>query len=88
MTYKIPEYIERSKIQDNNVLYKWDDWNWEQAEEPIDDVLSARLEGISARANIAFTISGLEWITFRFSKLFNDPKPFQFIEAAWAQIID
>lgn len=87
MTLVIPHYIQDANIQDDSIGYKWDDWNVEQAEEPIDDEFYARLEGISQRAIIAFTISTAEWIVHRFEMLSKDRSLLQYLKSAWAMIV-
>lgn len=87
MALSVPNYIQAANIQDNTIRYKWDDWNVEQAEEPIDKDFYGRLKGLSQRANVALTISSAEWIVHRFGTLCDDPLPFQYLEAAWAQIV-
>jgi hypothetical protein len=84
----VPNYIQSANVQDVNIRYPWDDWNVEQAEEPIDEEFVARIKGISPRAIIAFTTGTAEWIVHRFATLSDDPLPLQFLEAAWAMIID
>jgi hypothetical protein len=88
MPLPVPQNIQISNIQDNIIRYKWDDWNVEQAEEPINDEFYKRLERISQRANVAFTIATAEWIVNRFARLFDDPLPYQYLEVAWVQVID
>jgi hypothetical protein len=87
MPLSVPSYIHEANIQENTIRYKWDDWNVEQAEEPIDKDFFGRLKGISQRANVAFTIGTAEWIIHRFGTLCDDPLPLQYLEAAWAQIV-
>lgn len=87
MALSIPRYIDAADVQDVTIRYLWDDWNVEQAEEPIDEEFHKRLTGISQRAIIAFTIGTAEWIVYRFSALCDDSLPSQYVEAAWAQIV-
>src|SRR5262249_38497342 len=48
----------------------------------------ARLQGISQRATIAFTIGTAEWIVHRFARISSNPIPLQYLEAAWAMSIE
>ncbi len=88
MALLVPRYIQVANIADKSIEYMWDDGNEEQATEPIDDELLARLRGISERAIIALTSGIAEWIIYRFASLSDDPLPLQYIEAAWAMSVD
>ena len=88
MTLSAPRYIEAANIQDPTIRYRWDDWNVEQAEEPLDEAFYKLLEGISQRANAALTIATAEWIVQRFATLADTRLPWQYIEAGWAQVVD
>ena len=87
MPLSIPEYLRTANIQDVEIRYLWDDWNVEQAEEPVDTEFLERLTGISQRATIALTIATAEWIVYRFGALCDDPRLLQYLEAAWAQVV-
>lgn len=84
----VPHYIETANVSVALVRFKWDDWNVEQAEEPIQAELLERLDAISLRASAAFAIATAEWIVHRFRLLNTGPLPDQYLESAWAQIID
>ena len=84
----LPQYLQAANIQDRVIRYRWDDWNVEQAEEPIDEAFYKRLEAISQRANAALTIATAEWILHRFATLVDETLPLQYVEAGWAQIVD
>lgn len=88
MALLIPHYIQEANIQDTTIRYEWDDWNEEQAEEPIDQEFLSRLKGISQRAVIAFTCGTAEWIVHRLEKFSVEQLPPQYIETAWAMIVD
>ena len=79
-----PKYIQDANIADNKIRYKWDEWKVEEAYKPADDELVKRLSVLSYRANAALTIAISEWVIFRFEKLFDDPMPLEYLEAAWA----
>lgn len=83
-----PGYIQVANVDDLSIRYKWDDWNVEQAEEPINEQMLRQLKGISQRAAVAFTIATAEWIVHRFGTLCNDPLPLHYLEAAWADQLD
>jgi hypothetical protein len=88
MALSAPRYIQNANIQVPTIGYKWDDWDFEQAEAPISKRLAARLRKTSWRANMAFAAASAEWLVYRFEKLLDDPTPFDYFEAAWAQIVD
>jgi hypothetical protein len=83
----VPRYLREAAIASSEIRYEWDDWNVEQAEEPIDDDLYARLESVTLRATVAFTIATAEWIVHRFETLSQDKLPLQYLESAWAQVV-
>ena len=87
MPVSVPNYIHMAKIQDNSILYAWDDWD-DQGEEPLDEDLVARLEGLSQRATLAFMCGTAEWIVHRLARLCDDPAPSDYLETAWAMLVD
>src|SRR5438477_5021893 len=88
MPLTVPKYVQVPGIQDTTIRYTWDDWNVEQADMPLDDQLQERLQSLSQRATVAFTIGTAEWIIYRFGRLAHDPSPRRYLEAAWAQVVD
>jgi len=87
MPLPIPKYVQIPVIQTPTVHYKWDDWNVEEVDLPLDEELQKRLQSISQRAVVAFTIATAHWIVYRFGRLSDDPSPGQHLEAAWAQVV-
>lgn len=87
MPLPIPQYLQAAKIQDSILRYKWDDWNTEGTGHQIDEESYNRLVTVSQRANLAFAISTTEWIVYRFTRLLDDSLPTQYLEAAWAQVV-
>ena len=88
MALSIPNYLKVANIQDNNIRYEWDDWRNLPASETPDEELIARLEVVSQRAVLAFSCGTAEWIVYRFARLCDDSRPWDYIEAAWAMIIN
>src|SRR5438128_12261621 len=88
MTLTVPRYVQVSGIQDAAIRYKWDDWNVEEVDMPLEEALQERLHRVSQRAVAAFTIGTAEWIVYRFAGLSDDPFPAQRLEAAWAQVVN
>jgi hypothetical protein len=84
----IPRYIELSNVAAQTMRYKWDDWNIEQAEEPIDESLAGRFSQLSLRAVVAFTLGTAEWIVYRYKTLCDISLPLQYLEASWVRIVD
>lgn len=87
MAIEIPRYIRESTVQSPIVRYKWDDWNVEAAEEPVDEDFYKRLQELSQRANMAFAFGTAEWIIYRFWPVCDDPLPLIYLEAAWAKAV-
>jgi hypothetical protein len=88
MAISISPYIQRANIQDPAIRYRWDDWDFDEAETPVDPELQAELEKLSLRSNIALAIATAEWVVFRFEAMLDDLLPLDYLEAAWAQEID
>lgn len=89
MTMDVPRYIAASRCWEAPLRYKWDDWELDQFESPVDEALLERLAGLSQRANVAWTIACAEWICHRLAPhMAGDLLPFQRLEAAWAQVVD
>lgn len=88
MPLEIPKYIIDADIQDNNIQYKWDDWNQEHAEQFVDEDLADRLSRVAPRAILALMCGSAEWIVHRFAHMVDDPAPSDYLEAAWATVID
>lgn len=88
MSLLIPKYLSEACIQNNKLTYTWDDWKLEEIYNPIDEDLYERLEAISHRANMGFTIACGEWIVHRFNTVSDDPVPLQHLEAAWASMLN
>jgi hypothetical protein len=88
MVLDVPSYLRAANIQDERIRYLWDDWNVEQAEEPIDEEFSKRMSELSQRAVIAFVNATAEWIVYRLEIFTDTTLPRQYLESGWAQIVD
>jgi hypothetical protein len=88
MTLLPPQWVQIPGIQDEKIRYSWDDWDVEAVDMPLDPDFQERLAALSSRAIAAFTIGTAEWIVHRFAGLSADPRPGQYLEAGWAQLID
>lgn len=81
-------YIDRAGITDPNLRFLWDEWSVKSTYEPVRPQEVARLAALSRRANSAFTVAIGEWILARFEGMDPDPEPAQFLQAAWAAVVD
>lgn len=87
MALSIPNYLKSVHVQDSSLHYEWEDRRTLVLESPNEELV-VRLKGLSYRAALAFACGSAEWIVYRFAKLCDDPAPWNYIEAAWALIID
>jgi hypothetical protein len=83
-----PTFVPSSLRGDEPLDYLWDDWNVEQAEEPVDSELEQRLLNISLRAVVAFTEASAEWILYRYEHLLTDPMARLYLDAAYCGAIN
>jgi hypothetical protein len=88
MTLPAPAYLQRAGIQDQSLRFRWDDQAYERAYEPLDKDVLARMASLSQRANLAFAIACAEWIFHRFKPVSDAPLLEDYIEAAWAAVVD
>jgi hypothetical protein len=88
MALSIAKYIMDAEVSNADVRFAWDEWNVEQAEEPIDEQLRAQLGDLSQRALLAYSSGVAEWVVQRFASLTDVRLPLCFAEAAWAISID
>jgi hypothetical protein len=84
----VPSYLTTADIQSPSIRYTWDDWNIRAIEEPLDGELIKALETVSLRATLAYAIGSAEWLVYRFMPLLKDRAPWDFLEVAWAMMID
>ena len=87
---QIPKYIESARIVDEPLGFEWDEL---QKDEVLLDQprLMRRLNAISYRGVLSFSLGVIEWIIWRLSrhlKELKEERPFQATEAAWAGAID
>jgi hypothetical protein len=84
VTLSVPVYVREASIVDDVLRYPWDEWNirshWDIVENPLYD----RLDALSNRSVTALALATGEWVCHRYSALCSDPRPQQFLEAAWA----
>ena len=88
MSLPVPRYVQVDGLTRATIRYRWDDWDVEAVDMPVDEALKQRLKGMSQRAVAAFSIAACEWVVHRFSGLAGDALPRQYLEAAWAQVCD
>lgn len=83
----IPRVVNDAGVMDAPITYKW-------PQSPFDAYgdesprLEAKIAKISVRGIIALSAGVSEWIAWRLSKHVNDPLLFNYIMAAWANIVD
>jgi hypothetical protein len=80
----IPQYILTANIASNSARYTWDEWDVRGHFMFEDPAQLARFGALTNKANTALAIAIGEWICERFRPLDADPRPLQFLEAAWA----
>jgi len=88
MLLDIPRYIESTGIVDEPITHEWDDSDEEEVllDQPR---LMGRLNQISYRGVLAFSIGITEWVVWRLSQHLNDDDtPFLAIQASWAGMIE
>lgn len=83
-----PSVLVTLELGDSDLRFRWDEWNTEMADEPLDLDLCRVVEGLSHRATLAFIIVSADWILQRFASIVDVTVPYQALEAAWAQQID
>jgi len=88
MAFVFSRHVQVNGIQDATIRYKWDDWDVESVDMPLDEGQQQLLGRLSQRAICAFTTGTAEWILYRFARLSDDPFPLQCLETAWTQIVN
>ena len=89
MPRPVPKYIEAANIRTPQLRYRWDDWRLEEFYGDLsDEDLIDRIDDLSYRASVAMTIACAEWVVHRFDAVSNDRIPHQYVEAAWAAVVD
>jgi len=83
----VPKHIHEAGITTRVLLYPWDEWNVRSHYMFEDADQFTRLDGLTDKANTALAIATGEWICERFKTLDDDPRPLQFLEAAWAAVV-
>jgi hypothetical protein len=89
MPLSSPSHIASASLCQPEIRYVWRDWEENGVyDTPEDDTLLDRLEGLSFRANLALTIACAEWVIYRYECVADIQMHLQFIEAAWAAVVD
>lgn len=84
----IPKSIRLHPVDTSTISHSWDDLACDEIEEPIDEPLYAALEGLSCRANVAFSAGMAAWVLHRLGPFLKLQSPEQYLECAWATLID
>ncbi len=85
---KTAGWIPAERVAALPVTHDWDDSNPYRVVENSDPVVARRAVRLSPRAKIAFTLACAEWVLARFDRLYQDPRPWQYLEARWAALVD
>jgi hypothetical protein len=80
----VPGYIHAAGIVDDVLRYAWDEWNIRSHWDLVEDALFVRLDALGNRAVTGLALATGQWVVHRYSALCSDPRPGQFLEAAWA----
>jgi hypothetical protein len=88
MALDIPRYIRVAEIHDKSIRYTCDDADPQSVSDVDDERLIERAEALSFRANLALTIGCAEWVVHRYDALSPDRSPHDYLEAAWAAVVD
>lgn len=70
-------------LTSDKVQFEWDEWNVMEYYAFVEEAFDDQMATISGRGAIALALAVGEWICQRFSRLDADPKPMQYVEAAW-----
>ncbi|SEL89445.1 hypothetical protein SAMN05216359_12226 [Roseateles sp. YR242] len=87
MNHRPPPHIVEAGVVFTKPEYHWDN-------ETDDEVLfqqpriANRIGDMSNRAALAFSLGAIEWTFYRLHKMLPDDSVFQFLDAAWAGIVD
>jgi hypothetical protein len=87
MTLPVADYILRAQIANHHIRYFWDEWHVNDYFLDIDEDWFDRLDLLSDAANLSLCIGCGEWIEHRLSVVNDDPRPGDYLEAAWAAIV-
>src|SRR3974390_1997938 len=87
MLMEIPNYIDSANVVNEPITYKWGS---KQEENVLLDQprLKDRLDAITFRGVLAFSLGATEWVVWRLSRELKDETPFQLLQAAWAGMVD
>jgi hypothetical protein len=88
VSYKYPVYLTNSDLNTPQLNFPWDDWKASKAFTFEAGKLLKLLDKISIRGRLALGTGVIEWISYRFSSVNDDPAVEQIIEAGWCGIVD
>jgi hypothetical protein len=87
MAWTPPRYLLASTIQAAPLGLFWDEQHGAGIL-PADGEVMERAYRLSWRAGLAYSIGVAEWIVYRQLAAFADPLPAEYLEAAWASVVD
>lgn len=86
MSYSFPDYLVRTRIDQQPVSFEWDDSKYPEKQYDSGWIINA-LATTTLRARIVVGLGAYEWIVFRFRNFSKDSAPIQIAEACWAATI-
>jgi hypothetical protein len=84
MSLPPPKYLPLASIRRIPPMHQWNDWDPYALLGEQDVNTIAQLSTLSDRAQIAFSIACAEWVIWRFVDFFEDNRPYDLLEVAWA----
>lgn len=84
----IPNYIEVTGIHTKPVKFKWESGGGSEIYDRVSVKILNPMQDLSPRALLALSIGISEWILWRLHDIKDFPDAYQFIEAAWAGVVD
>ena len=86
----IPSHVAAARLAVPTIRYVWRDWEEGRLYDTsaADELMLERLDDISYRGTLALTIACAEWVVYRYEGLSDIRMHLQYIEAAWASVVD
>jgi hypothetical protein len=88
MALPMPKYIAKLSISTAPITFEWDDANPSGAFSGEVPSLENKVAKLPKRVIAGLAVASAEWVVFRLSESGETSLPLQYIEAAWAAIVD